>query len=86
MYNRSCPEVKSKLLFQELAFASRLHRTVLPPRGACKGAVRTSGVEFIKKLRRGNEWPDGLATGMEVSFVSLRHSSFRQPCLMGSVN
>ena len=85
MYNRSCPEVKSKLLFQELAFASRLHRTVLPPRGACKRpSVLLARVH--QEAAPGDEWPDGLATGMEVCFVSLRPSWFRQPCLMGSVN
>jgi hypothetical protein len=85
MYNRSCPEVKSKLLFQELAFASRLHRTVLPPRGACKGpSVPLARVHQV--AAPGVEEPDGLATGMEVCFVSLRPSWFRQPCVMGSVN
>ena len=34
----------------------------------------------------GDERSGGLATGMEVSFVTLRPSWFRQPCLMGSVN
>jgi hypothetical protein len=45
-----------------------------------------SRIEFIKKLPRGNEWSGDLATGIEVSFESRRHSSFRQPSVIGSVN
>ena len=73
MYNRSCPEVKSKILVQELVFASRCHRPVLPPRGACK---RPSALlaRVHQEAAPGDEWPGGLATGMEVSFVSQRHS------------
>ena len=85
MYNRSWPKVKSKILVQELAFASRLHRTVLPRQGACKGpSVPLARVHQI--AAPGVEEPDGLATRMEVSFVSLRHSSFPQSCVIGSVN
>ena len=74
MYNRSWPKVKSKILVQELAFASRLDRTVLPRRGACKGpSVPLARVHQVAAPEV--EEPDGIATGMEVSFVSLRSPS-----------
>jgi hypothetical protein len=79
------PEAKLEILVREITFVSPCYPTVLSPHGACE-RPSVLPARLHREAAPGDEWSGGLAAGMEVSFVSLRHSSFRQPCLMGSVN
>jgi hypothetical protein len=77
--------VKLEILAQELRFASPVYRTrphlTVPARDR-----RYFRLDFIEKLCGVIKRSGGLATGMEVSFATLRRSSSRQLCLMDSVN
>jgi len=79
------PEAKLEILVREITFAAPCHPTVISLHGACE-RPSVLPARLHREAAPGDEWSGGLAAGMEVSLVSLRHSSFRQPCLMGSVN
>jgi hypothetical protein len=82
MYNRWWPGSQIGILVRELTFASLLHPMVLSPHGACE-RPSVLPARLHREAAPGDERSGTFATGMEVGFVSLRHSSFRQPCQMG---